>query len=223
MEEARQKIIHGAEQLFSRYGIRSITMDEVARHVSVSKKTLYQHFDNKDDLVFAIAKAHMEQDCCMWDSLQSKANNALDEMMILTEVLRKEVQDLNPALVYDLKRFHPKAWSLFEDQRETVFERSIQDNIARGIREGCYRPDLDASVMSRIRWILIISSFDADSFPTNKFDFCPCTGPDTRALCTGLAYPVRPGALGGHAHRQRYTQPKRNCSTPYKRPQVCAK
>ena len=170
-DTTRYKIMKGAEQLFSRYGIRSITMDEVARHLAMSKKTIYEIFPNKDELVFQIAQQHTAEDCSKWETAHREATSALHEMMLMTQSLQKEMKDFNPALVYDLKRFHPRAWQLFEDQRESLFESSIVGNIERGQAEGHYRPDVNAAILGRVRFELISMQFNQKTFPPERFVF----------------------------------------------------
>jgi TetR/AcrR family transcriptional regulator, cholesterol catabolism regulator len=167
----RERIMEEAEKLFNRYGIRSITMDEIARHLGISKKTLYQWFENKDELVYGISQAHTETDCANWERVQAMGGSALDEMLEISNILRKEVEGLNPSLVYDLQRFYPRAWQLFEQQRESVFERTIEYNILRGIREGYYRKDLNVKILSRMRVDGVLRSFNPDIFPPETFQF----------------------------------------------------
>lgn len=169
----RQRILEGAEQLFFRFGIRSISMDEVARHLAMSKKTLYQHFENKEELVLQIAQKHVDEDCAKWGQLHatSEGQGALVEMMMVTQMLRKEMAEINPIIVHELKRFHPKAWRLFEAQRDNLFEQSIISNVTRGKAEGVYRQDLDAKVMARFRFTMVTMSFDPEVFPPQDFDF----------------------------------------------------
>ena len=170
-DTTRFKIMKGAEQLFSRYGIRSITMDEVARHLSMSKKTIYEIFPNKDELVFQVAQHHLEEDCLKWQAAHREATSALHEMMLMTKSLHHEVKDFNPTLVFDLKRFHPRAWALFEGQRESLFEESIKANLERGQKEGHYRNDLNPSIIARMRFEIEIMGFNPDIFPHDRYPF----------------------------------------------------
>ncbi|MEJ1928773.1 TetR/AcrR family transcriptional regulator [Nostoc sp. NIES-2111] len=172
-DPTRTRILEGAEQLFFRYGIRTISMDEVARHLAMSKKTLYQHFENKEDLVFQIAQKHMDEDCRTWEQLHAQCvqASALVEMLMLTQMVRKEMADINPIIVHELKRFHPRAWKLLENQREDLFEKSIISNIVRGKTEGFYRADVDPKVSARARMIMLLMSFDPDVFPPTEFEF----------------------------------------------------
>ena len=168
-EEAKSRIVKGAEQLFYRYGIKSITMDEVARHLAVSKKTLYQFFENKDELVYSIAQGHLIADCQDLDQVLERATSALHMMVLMTEELRRHMAAMHPNLVYDLQRFHPRAWSLFSNHKENIVDTYIVHNLQKGIQEGSYRADIDVPIMARARMHIITATFDPAVFPPEQF------------------------------------------------------
>lgn len=168
-DENRDRILRGAEKLFSRYGIKSITMDEMARHLAISKKTLYQFFPNKDELVYQMAERHLIEDTKRWVENQDVTNSALEEIVGISMCLRRELSEMNPAMVFDLQRMYPRAWGLFEGQKNELFYNSIKSNLIRGIKEGYYRANLDIDMMARLRFELIKISFDPEVFPPELF------------------------------------------------------
>ncbi len=168
-DENKDRILRGAEKLFSRYGIKSITMDEVARQLAISKKTLYQFFPNKDELVYQVAERHLIEDSKRWIENQDVTNSALEEVIGMSMCLRREMSEMHPAMVFDLQRMYPRAWGLFEGQKTELFYKSIKRNLERGIREGHYRDTLDLDLMARLRFELIKVSFDPEVFPPEMF------------------------------------------------------
>src|SRR4029078_7115006 len=100
MEETdtRDKILKGAEGLFMKYGVRSISMDDIARHLTVSKKTLYQHFADKGDLVTTVSEAHIEISKKQYELLTENAANAIDELAQISVCLRKDMTNMNPSM-----------------------------------------------------------------------------------------------------------------------------
>ena len=187
----RTRILAEAAELFHKYGIRSITMDEVARQVAISKKTLYLLFENKDELVYQVAQEHISQDCARWDAIEHlAAGNALEMMLQLTQLLCKEVGDLNPSLIYDLQRFHPRAWALFTQQKEAVFEATLRANLERGMREGYYRADIDPAVMARLRFELVKMGFDQSIFPQEHYHFASLQAQLLEHFVRGLLTPA---------------------------------
>src|SRR6188508_129397 len=109
--DIKKKIIRGAENLFTKYGVRSISMDDIARHLTVSKKTLYQHFADKEDLVTTASELHIGESKKQYEVLTTTAANAIDELAKISVCLRKDMTEMNPALLFDLQKYHPKAWS----------------------------------------------------------------------------------------------------------------
>src|SRR5688500_9858131 len=113
MEESdtKDKILKGAEELFTKYGVRSISMDDIARHLSVSKKTLYLHFADKEDIVTMTCKAHLEKHAEEFKKIKDTARNAIDELAKISVCLKRNMQDMNPSLLFDLQKYHPRAWA----------------------------------------------------------------------------------------------------------------
>src|SRR5580765_1089282 len=115
MEEidTKEKILQGAEDLFVKYGIRSISMDDIAKHLSVSKKTLYQHFVDKDELVTMVTQTHMESNKKLYESVREQSENSIDELHKIGQMVRRHLEDQNPSLLFDIQKFHPKAWNVW--------------------------------------------------------------------------------------------------------------
>lgn len=93
----RDKILKGAEGLFTKYGVRSISMDDIARHLSVSKKTLYQHFTDKEDIVTLVFESVLSESRKEFEAIRQTAENAIDELAKLSVCLKKSVDEINPS------------------------------------------------------------------------------------------------------------------------------
>jgi AcrR family transcriptional regulator len=172
MEETsiKEKILNGAVELFMKYGVRSISMDDIARHLSVSKKTLYQHFEDKEDLVTLASVMHIEVSKKQFESFTTSALNAIDELAKISVCLRKDMSRMNPALLFDLQKYHPKAWAAWLDHKNRYIRDSVVRNIKQGIAEGYYREDLNAEVIAAMRMEQIPLAFDEHIFPNDKFN-----------------------------------------------------
>ncbi len=137
MEEiqTKEKILKGAEGLFTKYGIRSISMDDIARHLSVSKKTLYQHFADKDELVTMAVQTHMEEQKKVYDDITNESENAIEELYKISGCLRQHTEDSNPSLLFDIQKFHPKAWNVWVDYKNNFIRCSVARNLEHGIKK----------------------------------------------------------------------------------------
>jgi AcrR family transcriptional regulator len=171
MEEIniKDKILKGAEDLFTKYGVRSISMDDIARHLSVSKKTLYQHFADKEDIVTMTCQVHLERNNKEFDAVRDNARNAIEELSNLSICLKRNMQDMNPSLLFDLQKYHPRAWSVWLNHKNKTIRDSVVRNIRQGIEEGYYRPEINAEVIAAMRLELVQMAFDEDVFPREKF------------------------------------------------------
>lgn len=169
-KETREKILKGAELLFMKYGVRSISMDDIARHLSVSKKTLYQYFADKDELVTTVSKSHMAADKCEYEEITNNAENAIDELHKIAICLKRDMEAMNPTLLHDIQKFHPKAWAIWEEYKSGYIYNSVVRNIKQGIADGHFRPEINPHILAAKRLGVIEMSFDERVFPSAKFN-----------------------------------------------------
>lgn len=162
--EVKNRILTKSEELFMRYGFKSISMDEVARHCNISKKTIYQYFPDKDALVKEIMVRHMEQDNCMISAIGELKCTALEEILKISEYMKKDMAEIHPSVLFDLKKYHSSAYEVFEKHRDTNFIETVAKNLERGLEEGVYRSEIDVRVFSRLRVIEIEAMFNLDIF-----------------------------------------------------------
>jgi AcrR family transcriptional regulator len=172
MEEidTKEKILQGAEDLFVKYGIRSISMDDIARHLSVSKKTLYQHFVDKDELVTMVVQSHLNDQKKIYDQIEEQSENSIDELHRIGDCLRRHAQESNPTLLFDIQKFHPKAWSVWVEYKNNVIRCSILRNIEQGVKDGHFRADIKPEILSSYRLASIEVIHSDVIFPKDKFN-----------------------------------------------------
>lgn len=167
--EVKKKIIKGAETLFTKYGVRSISMDDIARHLSVSKKTLYQHFEDKEDIVTSAVLAHIERLVAEFDVIHSEAADAIDELSKISACLKRVMSEINPSLMFDLEKYHPRAWQVWMEHKKKFMHDSVVRNLKQGVEEGYFRPELDLGIMAAMRMELVQLAFDDRVFPPSSF------------------------------------------------------
>jgi len=172
MEEhgIKDKILNGAAELFLKYGVRSISMDDIARHLTVSKKTLYQHFEDKEDLVTLASEFQIEKSKKQYEALTVSATNAIDELARISVCLKNDAAEMNHSLLFDLQKYHPKAWGVWIEHKNKFIRDSVVRNLRQGIEEGYYRPEIDPEVMAVMRIETIPVAFDIRVFPKDKFN-----------------------------------------------------
>ena len=154
-----------------KYGIRSVSMDDIAHHKGISKKTLYQYFEDKNDLVSQVTTMLLEERMKEYLEAKETASNAIDELFAIAKIMRKHFQELNPALMYDLQKYHPDGWALFLKHENEVVYHSVVDNLQRGVAECYFREDIEVNVLAKMRVEQIHLPFDEGLFPKEDFNF----------------------------------------------------
>lgn len=168
-----QLILQKARELFLKRGIRSVSMDEIAIQLGISKKTLYQHFDNKEDLVVRAIEQHLEDDKAKLQELHQEADNAIDEMIRFFKWVSATLREFNPVSIYDLQRSYQKAWNIYLEYRQNFLNKLIKDNLTAGMQEGLYRNDLNIEIVSLIYMNGMDNLTDESKFPLMQYGLIP--------------------------------------------------
>ena len=150
MDEVKEKILVEAENLFMRYGFKSITMDDVSRELGVSKKTLYLHFADKHDLVNQCVEPHLEHLNLTCSNLMENREDPISALLSITEFNIQQLQRVSQSSLYDLKKYFKGAWDKLMDNRNQFIYQNIKTNVELGVKKGLYRKDLNPEVVSMI-------------------------------------------------------------------------
>lgn len=157
-------------EIYKKYGIRSISMDDLAHQLSVSKKTIYQHFEDKNALVKEVASFIINEKLQAFTDVAGCTSNAIEELGITAKLIREHFSKLNPAFMFDLRKYFPDAWALFAQHEKDVVYHAVVDNLERGKKEGFFRPEINVSILAKIRFHQIHMSFDEQIFPSEDYD-----------------------------------------------------
>jgi TetR/AcrR family transcriptional regulator, cholesterol catabolism regulator len=167
--ETKERILKGAEELFFKYGIKSVTMDDIAKHLAISKKTIYQFFEDKNEMVETLMSISLKQDECEFRQIQTDSENVIVEVFNMMKHMGQMFSKINPTIFYDLQKYHPTAWAQFKVFKEDCMAKMVESSIERGIKEGLVRTDVNAKVLSRLRIEEVEMGLRADLFPPDKF------------------------------------------------------
>ncbi|HTK21506.1 MAG TPA: TetR/AcrR family transcriptional regulator [Mucilaginibacter sp.] len=164
-----ERIIQGGEELFLTAGIKSVTMDDIAKHLGMSKKTIYQFFKDKNELVIALVKKKLQEDEDQMCTLISKSGNVIEEMINMMKCSEEIFSRINPIVIHDLQKYHPDAWQQFQDFKAGVIVRTLEELLTKGIQQGYIRPDIDVKIMARMRVMQVEMGFNTNIFPLAEF------------------------------------------------------
>ena len=165
----RENIITESIQLFMKYGLRSVTMDDIAKHLGMSKKTIYQHFKDKEEIIIKATKAVFDAEVKMMQDIEKGTENAVDHLFKQTLLIRERIKNTSSTTMYDMQKYYPKAWEKYKCFKQDVVYNSVIDNLRRGIKEGLFREDINPEILALIRIGQIELSFDKNVFPEKKY------------------------------------------------------
>jgi AcrR family transcriptional regulator len=198
--DPKERILIKAEEMFMQYGIRSVSMDDIANNLGMSKKTLYQYYADKDELVDAVVDGHisMIQTDCM--SCRQDAKDAVHEIFITMERIMEQFSNMNPMVLYDLEKFHFRSYQRFRDHKDKFLAQIIRQNIEWGMKEELYRADISVDVMSKFRIESMMIPFNVSVFPPGKYNLAILSEKIIEHFVYGLA------TIKGHKLIQKYNE-----------------
>ncbi len=144
-------------------------MDEIAAQLGVSKKTIYQSFSDKNELVDAVIGDMLKynRECCL--SYSERSENAIHEVFLAMEMLQVMFDKMNPSILHDIERNYPETFKKFKDFKYRFLYDTMRGNIERGIEEKLYRPEINVDVVAKTRLEAMMLPFNEEIFPKNKF------------------------------------------------------
>jgi AcrR family transcriptional regulator len=169
--ETKDRIIEGAAELFFAYGIRNVSMDDLAKQIGMSKKTIYQYFADKDELVYAFMQLGMMEQIKEMKETAEKSENVIEELYLAMIKTREMFSKVNPLMLFELKKYHPKAWELFNQCKEGEMQEHLIKTLRKGIKEGVFRSEINVEVLAKMRLELVQIIFDPKIFPPTQFNF----------------------------------------------------
>ncbi len=165
-----KKILSAIEQLFMRYGIKSVTMDDISKKLGISKKTLYQHITNKADLIHKIMHQHIEEEMKAMEQVRSQTTDAIAEMLGISRYVTQMLREMSPTTIYDLQKYYRKTWQMLESLHQKHFYQFIRMNLENGVKEGLYRNDFDPDIIAKLYVAKTLLVVDQEVFPLRDYN-----------------------------------------------------
>jgi TetR/AcrR family transcriptional regulator, cholesterol catabolism regulator len=169
--DTRGRIRSKASEMFMKWGVRSVSMDDIANGLGASKKTLYQYFSDKDELVDAVVEQIVAENQYACDIDRMEAANAVEEIFKAMDMVEVMFRNMNASILYDLQKYHPKAFNRFLKHKNDYLYSVVRSNLERGIAEELYRNDINVELLSRFRVESMMLFFNPDFMGRQKIDF----------------------------------------------------
>ncbi|UCG27005.1 MAG: TetR/AcrR family transcriptional regulator [Bacteroidales bacterium] len=168
--EKRQRIIEEGLRLFMKYGIRNITMDELAKHLGISKRTIYEQFKNKDSLLLQCIKSLSTDQKKRINRIMNESAHVIDSIYRIIGEKSVMMRNLNPLFLEDMRKFHPAIFKLIHKRDELEDISLTEQLLIKGKEEGIFLPELNTSLVTRFMWEMFRLFGDDEVFPFEQYD-----------------------------------------------------
>jgi AcrR family transcriptional regulator len=167
-----QKILEKTKELFFRLGIKSVTMDDIAQELGMSKKTLYKYVDNKSDLVYKVLQNHLLAEEEFIEQLEKLDVNGIDLIVEIIKHVIKSMSNMSLSAIYDLQKYYPESWVLLEDFKSCSILETMENILKKGKKEGLFRKEIKEALVSKFYMISIEGIMNPFNFTAyRKYDF----------------------------------------------------
>jgi len=175
--------------MFLKYGIKSVTMDDIARELGISKKTLYQFVKDKNDLVNKAMDFQISVDKQKMADIKSKRLDAVSELLEIADFVSQTLKSIGTSAIFDIQKYYPEVWRSHFEYRRSFVSEGIADNIAKGIKEGNYRKNMNADVIAKFFVVKLENLFDDRVFPPDQYNLAEVYLEYIRYHLMGIASP----------------------------------
>ena len=165
----REQIIHKSAELFLSLGFKSVTMDDIANEMGISKKTIYVHFSNKTKLVEAVTFNLFDTICCGIDDICEKAPNPIEELYSIKMFVMHHLKNEKASPQYQLKKYYPQIHSVLKFKQFEKMHQSVQESLEHGVDTGVFRNTIDVDFISRMYFTGMTGIKDNMFFPPEQY------------------------------------------------------
>lgn len=166
-----EKILEGCENLFRKFGIKSLSMDDIARELGMSKKTIYQYVSDKNDLVKKTFSHILTCNRTKCLGIRNETMNPVEEIIKITKEMSNQMKGTNPSIFYDLRKYHPEAWQLFRNFNHDFVYTQIKSNLELGQSQGYYRAEINCDIIAKLYISLIHTITNPDFYNEGDYEF----------------------------------------------------
>ena len=169
LQQMKDSILQKAADMFLTLGFKSVTMDDIANGMGISKKTIYQHYATKDDLVAATTQYLFEKISAGIDCICALGKNPIEELFEIKNYVMENLKDENSSPIFQLQKYYPKVHNSMKCRQFDKMEDCVITNLKRGKEQGLYRDTIDVQFVGRIYYAGATSIKDLELFPSNMF------------------------------------------------------
>jgi len=166
----RQRILEEAAIMFRTYGIRAVTMDMLASQMGISKRTIYEVFKDKDELLKGVLKWMVNKQRNLIDKILNESENIIEAIFKILDIMTEHFRNMSPAFRLDMKRFHNNIVKKLKEAEELPYYKNNKDIIIRGIKQGIFRENIDIEITDKCMQEVIRMTNDNDGVSPDEFN-----------------------------------------------------
>ncbi|MCX6287047.1 MAG: TetR family transcriptional regulator [Bacteroidetes bacterium] len=171
MDNTLKDILEKVRELFFKYGVRSVSIDDICRDLGFSKKKLYEYVTSKHELVEKLLELERQNFEVIFFQYNFEGINAIDILLTVSKEIGEHFRDISPSMTFDLKKYYPEIYHKHVDERIDFIFQKIQINLSKGIGQGMYRTDLSVELIARLYIRRLMDLHNPEFFPAEKFSF----------------------------------------------------
>lgn len=165
----RQRILEEASVLFRDFGMKAVTMDMIAGKMGISKRTIYEVFKDKDELLKGVLQFMYEKQHTVLMNILNDSENTIEAIFKMIDLMVNHFQNMSPAFQMEIKKYHNEAFKKSGDKGMVPYKRNNEEIIERGIKEGIFRDDIDIGITNKCMLEAVRMSNDKDLFPPEEY------------------------------------------------------
>jgi AcrR family transcriptional regulator len=165
----RQRILEESATMFRTYGIRAVTMDMLANQMGISKRTIYEVFKDKDELLKGVLKWMTKKQRVLIDHTLDESENVIEAIFKILDIMTEHLRNMSPAFRLDMKRFHNDLVKKLKETGEFPYYKENKEIIIRGINQGIFRENIDIEITDKCMQEVIRMTNDNDVLSADDF------------------------------------------------------
>lgn len=165
----KEKIIIKSTELFLSLGFKSVTMDDIASEMGISKKTIYVHFPNKSKLVESVTMQVFNIIACGVEGICALKKNPIEEVYDINHLIRDHLKDEKSSPQHQLQKYYPKTFESLKEKQFKIMNECVTNNLTRGVESGIYRQNLNIDFISRMYFNNMVGLKNPKIFPLKYY------------------------------------------------------
>lgn len=169
-EDLLERVLDKSRKVFMKYGVRSVTMDDISKELGISKKTLYTVIKDKNELIEKTSISISDGIFITIKELLKKNLDPISELLEIENVVCNTITSFDPSVIHQFQKYYPAIHKKLHDRQKSAIIDMIKDNMRRGVKDGLYRGNIDINFMAHLDYSTSFNLINPEFFPTNEFE-----------------------------------------------------